>query len=177
MAAGTAILACSHPRNSSVMTRPSSDFRTYIQGLTRATRPRCRLHPVSPAARLFPFPLACASFPRMKPISWLRGLLPFLAIVGLLLGPLAAPVNGGAMAAAAAMPDDMPCCPDDGPAGPDCQKTCPLMALCAAKCFSGAPMLSALATIVLTDGYAIRPARDAFGDSLAVPPPTKPPRP
>ena len=36
--------------------------------------------------------------------------------------------------------DDMPCCPQDTPALPDCSKGCPLMALCLAKVASGLPV-------------------------------------
>ncbi|OYX88957.1 MAG: hypothetical protein B7Y71_00065 [Xanthobacter sp. 35-67-6] len=116
----------------------------------------------------------------MKVAPWLRRLLPILAIVGLIAGPFTAPVSGPAMAAASdmsmsAMPDDMPCCPDK-PAVPDCQKTCPLMALCMAKCFSVGPMLSSLAFVLRAEGDAIRPGSDAMGDALSIEPPARPPR-
>src|SRR5215212_10437972 len=67
----------------------------------------------------------------------LRRLLPILAIMGLVVAPLAAPTAASAMARAstAAMADDMPCCPHEKPAMPDCAKACPLMAICLAKCF------------------------------------------
>ncbi|WP_133254841.1 hypothetical protein [Mesorhizobium delmotii] len=58
-------------------------------------------------------------------------LLAFLAVLGLLLGPLASSVTVPAMAAPAPMEmaDGMPC-PDNPPALPDCGKGCPLVALC-----------------------------------------------
>src|SRR5579863_1709357 len=67
-----------------------------------------------------------------------------LAIVGLLVTPIARPVMAMPMdmhasmgepatadAVAATMPDDMPCCPGKA-TFPDCGKDCPLMAMCAA---------------------------------------------
>ncbi|RWA97373.1 hypothetical protein [Mesorhizobium sp.] len=58
-------------------------------------------------------------------------LLAFLAVLGLLLGPLASAVSVTAMATPAPveMADGMPC-PDNPPALPDCGKDCPLVALC-----------------------------------------------
>ncbi|TLX44900.1 hypothetical protein FBQ73_00250 [Xanthobacter autotrophicus] len=117
----------------------------------------------------------------MKVAIWLQRLLAILAIVGLIAGPFTAPVSGAATAATSAMsmPEmagDMPCCPDETPAVPDCQKTCPLMALCMAKCFSVAPTLSSLAFIFWDWSDAMRPASDVLGDALAVEPPARPPR-
>ena len=40
--------------------------------------------------------------------------------------------------------DDMPCCPHETPAMPDCSKGCPLMALCLAKVTSPLPAGSIL---------------------------------
>lgn len=114
----------------------------------------------------------------MQVSSWLRKLLPILAIVGLVAGPLATPVSGPVMAAASAMPEmvgDMACCPDETPAIPDCQKSCPLMATCMAKCVSVTPVLSNLAFVFRVSG-AMRPGSDAMGDALAIAPPARPPR-
>lgn len=114
----------------------------------------------------------------MKVHIWLRRLLPILAIAGLVAGPLTIPVGGPAMAAAtmAAMSDGMPCCPDEKPTVPDCQKTCPLMAMCAANSFSLSPTLSNLAMVLRGTGDAIRPHSDVMGDALAIEPPARPPR-
>jgi len=117
----------------------------------------------------------------MKVGTWLRRLLPILAIVGLIVGPFTAPVNGVAMAAASdmsmsAMSDDTPCCPHEKPAVPDCQKSCPLMATCMAKCFSVAPTLSSLAFFFWDQNDAVRPGSDVVGDALAIEPPARPPR-
>jgi hypothetical protein len=129
----------------------------------------------------FPERLAYDMLRCMKVATWLHRLLPILAIVGLVAGSFTAPVNGAAMAAAVdmsmpEMADDMPCCPHETPAIPDCQKTCPLMALCMAKCFSVAPMLSRLAFVLRAEGDALRPGSDVMGDALAIEPPARPPR-
>lgn len=112
---------------------------------------------------------------------WLRRLLPILAIAGLVAGPFIAPASGAAMATASdmsmsGMADDMPCCPHEKPAVPDCQKACPLMATCMAKCFSVAPTLLSLAFIFWNQSDAIRPGSDVVGDALAIEPPARPPR-
>ncbi|WP_394108467.1 hypothetical protein [Xanthobacter autotrophicus] len=117
----------------------------------------------------------------MNIAAWLQRLLAILAIVGLIAGPFTAPVSGAAMAAASAMsmPEmagDMPCCPDETPAVPNCQKTCPLMALCMAKWFSVAPTLSSLSFVFWDRSDAMRPASDVLGDALAIEPPARPPR-
>lgn len=115
----------------------------------------------------------------MKVGAWLRSLLLILAIVGLVAGPFTASGDGAAMAAASSMsmPEmaaDMPCCPDEKTTVPDCQKTCPLMAMCMAKCFSATPTLAD--ETFLLRGDAIRPGSDVIGDPLAIEPPARPPR-
>ncbi len=117
----------------------------------------------------------------MKVGIWLRRVLPILAIVGLMAGPFIAPMNGVAMAAASDIPmsemmTDMPCCPQEKPANPDCQKTCPLMATCMAKCFSVAPTLTNLVIIFWVQNDTIRPRSDATGDARSIEPPARPPR-
>ena len=81
----------------------------------------------------------------------LRRLLPLLAVLSLALAPVTASAAAGHARAGGdaghmhgdarrghgrhgrmAM-DDMPCCPNEKPAMPDCSKGCPLMALCLAK--------------------------------------------
>ncbi len=58
-------------------------------------------------------------------------LLAFFAILGLLLGPFGSFMAGPATAAPVVMEmaEGMPC-PDSPPALPDCDKDCPLVALC-----------------------------------------------
>lgn len=131
-----------------------------------------------PAAS-FPERCTCGIFEPMKVAIWLHRLLPILAVVGLVLGPITAPVNSAAMAAAAPMSemmDDMPCCPPEQPFVPDCPMACPLMAVCLAKCFPTAPTLSALNLMQPNIKDAPAPGSAAFHDSLAAEPPARPPR-
>ena len=128
-----------------------------------------------------PLMLCMWHFETMRATNWIRRLLPILAIAGLIAGPFTAQLNGAATAApsdmsVSAMADDMPCCPDEKPAVPDCQKTCPLMATCMAKCFSVTPTLSSLAFVFWDQSDALRPGSDVFGDALAIEPPARPPR-
>jgi hypothetical protein len=107
----------------------------------------------------------------MKAPLWVRIMLSVFVIVGLVLPPVTAPAKGSAMA------DKMSCCPHKQPAVPDCQKTCPLMALCMAKCFADIPTLSALTHSVLVDGDLLALASEQFPPSHASAPPARPPRP
>lgn len=113
----------------------------------------------------------------------LRRLLAILAVAGLIVGPFTAPAVGRAaeMSSMIAgmeedMSRDMPCCPDGTPAVPDCQKSCPLMATCMAKCATAVPMLSHAGVVSRTECDALRPASDALGDALAAELPARPPR-
>jgi hypothetical protein len=109
-----------------------------------------------------------------------------LAIVGLMLGSIlrpvmAMPVGGHASAGdasamsdtMAAMPADMPCCPEKTPL-PDCGKDCPFMTLCAGILLHSAPLGSlfvplTLASIVVPGGQS-----DLLG--IAQAPPKRPPK-
>lgn len=90
------------------------------------------------------------------------------------------PVGGSAVAAVsdismAAMPDGMRCCPDEKPAVPDCQKTCPLTAMCGQDLLH-CPTLSKVALVLQGTGDAIRPHSDAWGEARTIEPPARPPR-
>lgn len=123
-------------------------------------------------------------------ICWLAlcRLLSILAVVGLVLAPLTSPAVGmGATAlgvgpssmqqatAMTNMADPMPCCPPEKPAVPDCQKACPLAAMCLAKCFGG---LVPSNVVPFRVGFleAMILGDDATPDGLAQAPPAKPPR-
>lgn len=120
--------------------------------------------------------------------------LSICAIVGMVLAPLAAPVNSLGMgaatmgdaghsvmpdmvagASAAGMADGMPCCPPETPALPDCQKDCPLAALCLAKCFGGA-VASSFAPIRIARAASLAAFDDAARDGLPQAPPPRPPQ-
>lgn len=114
----------------------------------------------------------------------IRHLLATLALLGLVLGPVAAPAVAIPLpmdvAASAAtgmnvdMSDGMPCCPD-GPAKSDCAKVCPFMAVCAGLVFAGFAGGASLAvpTALLA---TIAPRDDAERNGLGQAPPPRPPK-
>jgi hypothetical protein len=110
--------------------------------------------------------------------SVLRCLLPILAVVGILAAPVVGPPAAAVVdhAAVTAMADDMPCCPREKPAMPDCSKACPLMTVCTAKCFQNVSTAPATALLPMMLAGLLVPANDAFGASLAQAPPARPPR-
>jgi hypothetical protein len=115
---------------------------------------------------------------RFRPI---RLLLPLLAVLGLLVAPLAAPALSNTMqplVAMAGMPDmqaEMPCCPPETPALPDCQKNCPLASMCLVKCLQA----TAFAETAATDFGVLRklrPENDASRERAGPSPQPRPPR-
>jgi hypothetical protein len=104
-----------------------------------------------------------------------------LALLGLVLSPVARPAMAmatGAVAqadiAAPAMDmADMPCCPDSAPK-PDCAKDCPLMATCMGKTLQSAPHTSA-PLVTYARASIVIPRNDARPDGFAQPPPPRPP--
>jgi len=111
----------------------------------------------------------------MKLRSPLRLLL--LAIFTLVLAPMTAPSALWAMSAPemSSMSVDMPCCPDDQPAVPDCVKDCPFSALCISGLLSGiATELPTFVHLPIWDGY--RNGWEAVLTSLGGEPPPRPPK-
>ena len=113
----------------------------------------------------------------------IRSILTGLALLGLVLSPLARPAmavdSGGTMqgdiAAHGAMDmGNMSCCPDQVPM-PDCGKDCPFMAVCATQFLSAMPQAT---------GFLIPPRRaslvvadnDVVPSGLTQRPPPKPPK-
>ena len=118
----------------------------------------------------------------MKLWSALRNLLPVLGILGLVLGPLALPAaamtSAGAPAGAMDMAgmdlaEDMPCCPTKQ--APPCDKSCPLMTLCLAKCSPAIPALSSALALPVFAGLVL-PTDEARWETRAERPPPRPPR-
>jgi len=117
----------------------------------------------------------------------IRRMLPALAVVGLVLAPVARPamamptdmnpaMSGHAEAAdqvAMAMPDGMPCCPHEQQKS-DCGKDCPLMAMCVAPLHSTLPDYSFSMPVV--QGYVVALCDDRTLDSLSQAPPPRPPK-
>jgi len=113
----------------------------------------------------------------VKQLPTIRHLLADLAMLGLVLGPMAAPMPTDVAASAVAdmtMSDGMPCCPDS-PAKSDCAKVCPFMAVCAGLIFSGtaggAPLIAPSALLAV-----IAPRDDAKRNGLGQAPPPRPPK-
>ncbi len=107
-----------------------------------------------------------------------------------MLAPFTAPAVAGGMAAPMATADagtdmtsmdggmamaDMPCCPPEKPAVPDCQKACPLATLCLAKLVQGILPVSAVSARFSVT-LALLPGNDAPLDTLAPLPPPRPPQ-
>jgi hypothetical protein len=132
----------------------------------------------------------------------LRRLLPLLAVLSLALTPVTAPAATAGMHATMspaihdhhghAMPDmaddgsgqmdmadmamdDMPCCPHEKAAKPDCSKGCPLMALCLATTASLLPTAVALPGRVGMRASLVWPASASFASVHGMPLP-EPPR-
>jgi hypothetical protein len=104
-----------------------------------------------------------------------------LAVLGLLLGPLARPATAAPIGGSAAdavhhatmdMPSGMDCCPDQAPAR-DCGKDCPLMAICTAQAV--APAAVGL-NVPMTLSTVIHPGSHARVDSVRPSPPPRPPK-
>lgn len=113
----------------------------------------------------------------MKSWSFGSRLLLALALFGLVLGPMAAASAAPVFAAqtTAAMPDGMPCCPDDQPAVPDCAKDCPVAVLCVS--FISVSVSETPALIVrhlIEDQFQNGP--DTLPTSLVGEPPPRPPK-
>jgi hypothetical protein len=129
----------------------------------------------------FPNAAECEIHSAVKLWPALRNLFPVLAILGLVLGPLA--VSSPRMTAAASaemaamepmdMGEDMPCCPTKQ--APPCDRGCPDMALCFAKCSPAIPTVSAALALPLLAGLVL-PGDEARWDTRAERPPPRPPR-
>ena len=123
--------------------------------------------------------------PKMKLLSATRSLLGILAIVGLVVGPIARPamtmpthIQAGAASdramsdsAAMAMPDDMPCCPKKAPI-PDCGKDC--LANCATQLLCNTVQGALVKRLGLAN--VLPPGNDTALVGLGQRPPLRPPK-
>ena len=130
----------------------------------------------------FPSPTLVCETGVVKRSIYLCRLLAVLVIVGLVIAPLSARANTAGMASmamtsmsdgAAAMSDDMPCCPDKS-MPVDCDQ-CPLMALCASTT-SQAPLLANVTEIQSVTLRLLIPGSDPEVEGVGYSPPPKPPR-
>jgi hypothetical protein len=74
---------------------------------------------------------------------------------------------------AAAMPEDMPCCPVNTSL-PDCAKDCPLMALCVAVPLQSASQISLIVPLAFVN--IVFPGDQSDLASVAQAPPRRPPK-
>ena len=125
-------------------------------------------------------------------VATIRRLLSGFAILGLILVPLARPAmavdshsaqsvhalegqaHSTAHSAETAMPEGMPCCPDEAPI-PDCGEHCPLMALCMSQFLQGAPMWAG-PLVRLSLSSVVVPGNDRKLTGHVHGPPPRPPK-
>jgi len=102
--------------------------------------------------------------------------LRIFVVIGLVLGPISAVSSTAAMTheAMSAMADDMPCRPLDQTTAPDCDASCPLMAVCTANCLPS--VHAASGPVFGLKGVVIRPGVDVLLAPLSEQPPARPPR-
>lgn len=118
----------------------------------------------------------------MQVYSIVARLLGIIAVLGLLAAPMtlpsiAAPMDEAVTAAKAdaiSTSDEMPCCPHDRAALPDCSKSCPFAVLCTAMFFPANSTAFVPARLAVVDVKV--PGDDIGRDLLRDPPPPKPPR-
>jgi hypothetical protein len=105
-----------------------------------------------------------------------KRLLAILVIAALAFAPISATsiVQAAEGGTAQAM-DDMPCCPNDAPAMPDSQKSCPFAVLCS-MCFPAIPTSSISVPARFAVAHVRMPRDDIWRDLLLDPPPPKPPQ-
>jgi hypothetical protein len=121
----------------------------------------------------------------MTVLSAINRILLVLAVLGLVLAPMARPAMAVSVSMQDAMSnqvvadsevgatDDMPCCPGK-PSLPDCSKDCPFMALCGAIVLHGVSQNSLIAPLTLV--AVMLPGDPSALVSLAHAPPRKPPK-
>lgn len=110
----------------------------------------------------------------------LRSILSRLLLIGALVGLVGAPLGQASLAATAMqvpssmkMANDMPCCHDEHPTK-DCQKSCPLMAMCTNQTLPEAAVWQASVPMWLL--AMIQPLADAPLAGIDSIPPPPPPR-
>ena len=121
----------------------------------------------------------------MKLLTLCSRLFSVLAVAGLLIAPIVASQAEAAAFAMSqglmseqhsmSMPDGMPCCPQQGPAAPDSQKSCPFAVACMMGAVTIAPAPST-SVLMLTEGHAHTLRSDPERTVLASAPPLRPPR-
>lgn len=101
-------------------------------------------------------------------------LLIVLGVLSLVVAPVAA--RGGLVVESSAMLENMDCCPPDKPMMLDCQKSCPLLALCMANCISALVVSESRVGRRVSVTTAWVTVGDNCVDALTLRPPAPPPR-
>lgn len=118
----------------------------------------------------------------MKVCALVPRLLAIIAVLSLLTAPMVMPsiaatmdeASAAAKAETTSMSDDMPCCPHDQPALPDCSKSCPFAVLCTGMFFPANSAAFVPVRLAVVD--VKMPGDDIGRELLRDPPPPKPPR-
>jgi hypothetical protein len=109
-------------------------------------------------------------------------LLSILAILSLMIAPMVVPsaaamtTQPAGMEDMAGMADGMPCPSQPKQPLPDCEKSCPLAALCTAKCFPSTPAVGESGLAFFATVAQLPSWNDDTRDRLSDPPPSRPPR-
>jgi len=123
----------------------------------------------------------------MKPMSALVRLLSLFALIGMLIAPVSTRAAEYAMAdmsvkasvqseKMAGMTGDMPCCPDQRPAKPDCDKSCPFVIICSTSAPLALLKAEWTSTSISWMDHVFGEHRSARLSSLAAEPPARPPK-
>ncbi|MCA0404717.1 MAG: hypothetical protein LCH39_01025 [Proteobacteria bacterium] len=103
-------------------------------------------------------------------------LLAILAIIAIGIPPLPMMARGGLPVDMVGVMEPMDCCPPGDPLMPDCQKNCPYLMLCMAKCFAVANTAFTRLALVDAASNSHRISSDESIDAWSIRPPAPPPR-
>lgn len=113
-----------------------------------------------------------------------------VAMLAIVVGPMSIGLASSAMATSGAsamgdmsismpgmqMTDNMPCCPDEQPAKPDCAKTCPVALICTTSIFAHAPHVHGWSFAVAWQSYSYDLIPASQPTSAFLEPPSRPPK-
>lgn len=123
----------------------------------------------------------------MKHVSALLRVLSLFALIGMLIAPVSTIAAEYAMAdmsmnvsvqmdEMAGMSGDMPCCPDQQPVKPDCDKSCPFVIICSTSAPLGLLKADWTAASLSWTDHVFGERRFDRLSSLAGEPPARPPK-
>lgn len=123
----------------------------------------------------------------MKSVYAFVRVLSLLALIGVLTAPVGTVAAAYAMAdmsmkasaqmeEMAGMAGDMPCCPDEQPVKPDCDKSCPFVIICSTSAPLALLKADWMAVSISWTDHVYNEQRFARLRSLAAEPPARPPK-